>query len=341
MKTNILSSYKELKEKFPLDKKDSIFLKKTQKIIKNIFLKKDKKLIVFMGPCSLHDETSIIQYANELKTLQKDLKNLFLIMRVFFEKSRSANSWKGFLYDPNLDNTCDIKNGLIRVRKLLLTLTQLKVPTCCEFLEPNASYYFNDLISWGFIGARTCYSNVHRHFASSLSIPIGFKNPLDGDISSVINAAIVAKSSQNYISINNEGKICQISSDGNILSHIVLRGSNKSTNFDEISINNTIKLMKEKNAFFPIIIDCAHGNAKNDHNNQIKVFKYVITNLLKKNYPIIGLMLESHLNEGKQSPDLSNLKSGLSITDPCISLKKTKELILFADDYIKKALPHL
>ncbi len=335
MKTNTLLSYNELKEKFPLEKKDLIFLNKTKKIINNVFLKKDKKIIIFMGPCSIHDEPSAIEYAKKLMSLQKSLKNIFLIMRVFFEKSRSTLSWKGYLYDPYLNSTFDIENGITLVRKLLIKLTKLNVPICCEFLDPNVAYYFNDLISWGFIGARTCCSTFHRHFASSLSIPIGFKNTLDGDITASINGAIVAKNPQNYISIDNNGKICQISTDGNIFSHIVLRGSNSSINYDQKSLDNVIILMKEKNVNFPIIIDCSHGNALNNHNNQIKAFKYVITNLLEKNYPIIGLMLESHLYDGKQSKDLLNLRFGLSITDSCISFKKTKDLVLFADDFLK------
>lgn len=335
MKTNILLSYNELKEKFPIGVNEQKFLKDTQKLIKNIFLKKDKKLIIFMGPCSIHDENSALLYAKKLKTLQKDLKNIFLIMRVFFEKSRSCNSWKGYLYDHSLDNSNDIENGIIKVRKLLIELTKLNVPICTEFLDPNASYYFNDLISWGFIGARTSLSTFHRQFASSLSIPIGFKNSIDGDINSSINGAIVAKNKQNYISIDNNGKICQISTDGNEFSHVVLRGSNTSINYDKYSLDVTLSLMNEKNVHFPIVIDCSHGNAQNDHNNQIKVFNYILNNLVGNKYSIIGLMLESHLNDGKQTADLLNLRFGLSITDPCISFEKTEKLILYAEDFLK------
>jgi len=336
MKTSILPSYNEFKKQLPLNKEDSKFLKDTQKIIKNIFLKKEKKIIIFMGPCSIHDEKSAILYAKKLKLLQKSSKNIFLIMRVFFEKSRSSNSWKGFLYDPFINNTFDIKKGIIKVRKLLIALTRLKVPICCEFLDPNSSYYFNDLISWGFIGARTCCSTVHRHFASSLSIPIGFKNTLDGNVSDSINGAIVARSAQSYIGIDKNGKLCQISSFGNTFSHIVLRGSNKSINYDQTSLNTIINIMKKENTNFPIIIDCSHGNAQNNHNNQIKVFTYIIKNLIKNNYPIIGLMLESYIREGKQSLDLLKLRFGLSITDPCINFKKTKKLILFAEEFLNK-----
>lgn len=337
MKKTTLPSYKEIKEKFFPSKTDKLFLKHSKNLIKNIFLKKEKKLIIFTGPCSIHDETSAILYAKKLKNLQTKLKNIFLIMRVFFEKSRSQNSWKGFLYDPYLNNTYDIKKGLIKVRKLLLKITKLNLPISCELLDPNTSYYFDDLISWAFIGARTSASTVHRHFASNLSIPVGFKNPVDGDINTAINAAMVAKNPQNFIGIEENGQICQIASNGNLFSHIVLRGSTTTTNYDKTSIEATLKMMKEKNAFFPMIIDCSHGNTKNNYNNQLKVFNYVIKNLLNNNYPILGLMLESHLNKGKQKLDLLNLKFGLSITDPCISFEKTKQLILFAEDFLKKS----
>lgn len=333
MKTKILLSYNQLKNKLPLSEENLKFLCETQTIIKNIFLKKEKKIIVFMGPCSIHDETSSILYAKKLKNLQRDVKNIFLVMRVFFEKSRSGHSWKGYLYDSDLNNTFNIEKGIIKVRKLLIKLTNLQVPVCCEFLDPNASYYFDDLISWGFIGARTSSSAIHRHFASSLSIPIGFKNSVDGDLSNSINGAIVAKNPQNYISIDPNGTICKISTEGNNFSHIVLRGSNTSTNYDQKSLKKVMNLMKEKDVDFPIIIDCSHGNSQYNHQNQIKVFNYVIKNI-SKNSSVIGLMLESHLNEGKQPIDLLNLRFGLSITDSCISFEETKNMILFADNFI-------
>lgn len=335
MKTNVLFSYKELKEKLPLSHNESLFLAEIKKTIKNIFLKKEKQLVVFVGPCSIHDEASAILYAKKLKELRKDLKNVLLIMRVFFEKSRSANSWKGYLYDPDLNNSFNIEMGIIKARKLLLRLAKLHIPVCCEFLDPNASCYFDDLISWGFIGARTASSSFHRQFASSLSIPIGFKNSLDGDIRTAVNGAIVAANAQNYIGIDINGKICQISTGGNDFSHIVLRGSNTSANYDEKSVKGAVFIMKEKNADFPIVIDCSHGNARNDHKNQTEVFEYAIQNLLNKNYPVIGLMLESHIYEGKQAYNPLNLRFGLSITDPCLGFEKTEELIVFADEFIK------
>jgi 3-deoxy-7-phosphoheptulonate synthase len=336
MKQIPLFSYKTLKKKFFLCKESKDFLLSTKEKIKNIFFQKEKKIIIFTGPCSIHDEKSALLYAKKLKSLQKNLKNIFLIMRVFYEKPRSKNSWNGFLYDPDLNNSCNVKKGIIKVRKLLLKLTKLKIPISCEFLDPNTSYYFDDLISWAFIGARTSASMIHRHFASCLSIPVGFKNSIDGDVQIAINSAIVAKNPHSFVGINENGNICQTITKGNIFSHIVLRGSGISTNYDKNSIENILKIMKEKKKNFPIIIDCSHGNTQNDYNNQINVFEYVIKNLITKNYPILGLMLESHLNDGKQNFNLSNLKFGFSITDPCISFEKTKNLLLFADDFLKK-----
>lgn len=333
-KTNSLRSYKKLKEKYPLDNDSLQFYESTKTNIKNIFLKKEEKIVVFVGPCSIHDEKSTLLYAQKLRDLQKDLKNILLVMRVFFEKSRSSNSWRGFLYDPTLDSTSTIEDGIIRVRKLLLELAKLKIPVCSEFLDPNVANYFNDLISWGFIGARTCYSTPHRQLASSLEIPIGFKNPLDGDIKAAINGAIVAKNPQKYVGIDQNGKICEISTQGNAFSHIVLRGSNNFENYDESKIKEVINLMESQKQNFPIVIDCSHGNSKNNCNNQINVFRYIIDNIINK-YPLLGIMLESHIKEGKQPLDLLNLRFGLSITDACISFESAKELILLADDTIK------
>ncbi len=326
-------TYKELKQKFPLKSDNLKFLDHIKNIYKSIFYNKHlNKLIIFAGPCSIHLEKEALLYAEKLKKLQKVLKNIFLIMRVFYEKSRSENSWKGFLYDPDLDNSFNIENGLIKTRRLLIKLTKMKVPIATEIVDPNVFNFFDDLITWGFIGARTSASQLHRHFVSSLKIPIGFKNALDGDINIAINGAIISKSKQNFISIDNDGKISQIISDGNKFTHIVLRGSKTSINYDEKSIAKTVELMKEKKQNFPIIIDCAHGNSKYNHQNQIIAFQDILHLIKEKNFPIIGIMLESNLKEGKQNLNPLNLRFGKSITDPCIDFEKTKDLILKADE---------
>ncbi|NGX34646.1 MAG: Phospho-2-dehydro-3-deoxyheptonate aldolase, Tyr-sensitive [Candidatus Anoxychlamydiales bacterium] len=333
MKKICFPTYKGLKQKLTLNSDNLKFLEDSKKICKNIFYKNSlNKLIIFTGPCSIHSEKEALLYAEKLKILQKDLKNIFLIMRAYFEKPRSENSWKGFLYDPNLDNSFDIETGLKKTRNLLIDITKMRVPIATEIVDPNVFNYFDDLITWGFIGARTSASSLHRHFASSLKIPIGFKNALDGDIKIAINGAFISKNKQNFISVDENGKICQTKSNGNKLSHIVLRGSKTSINYDEKSLNNTLKLMKEKNQNFPIIIDCSHGNSQYTHLNQINAFEYTMDMIKEKKYPIIGIMLESNLKAGKQALDLLNLRFGKSITDSCISFEETKDLIKTADE---------
>lgn len=341
MKKNSFPTYKDLKQKITIRNDNLKFLDYTKSFCKNVFFKKTlNKLIVFAGPCSIHSEKESLIYAEKLKNLQKDLKNIFLIMRVFYEKPRSENSWKGFLYDPNLDNSLNIETGLIKTRKLLLDITHMRVPIATEIVDPNVFNYFNDLITWGFIGARTSSSPLHRHFASSMKIPVGFKNTLDGDVKIAINAAITSKNKQSFISIDDDGRICQKSSSGNEFSHIVLRGSKTSINYDEKSLINTSELMKEKKQNFPIIIDCSHGNSRYIYQNQIKAFEYILGLIEKEIFPIIGVMLESNLKEGKQNLNPLNLRFGKSITDPCIDFEKTKDLIFKADEKLSKLYFH-
>ncbi|MFA6118672.1 MAG: 3-deoxy-7-phosphoheptulonate synthase [Parachlamydiales bacterium] len=340
MELKSLPSYKSLKNLISLSNQDINFLNSSLKTAKNIFLKNDNKVIVFAGPCSIHDENSAIIYAKKLRNLQKNLKNIFIIMRVFFEKARSKNSWRGFLYDPELNSSCDIEEGIKKVRRLLIEITKLKVPICTEFVDPNISSYFDDLITWGFIGARTSASSLHRHYASSLSIPVGFKNSLDGDLEIPINATTVAKSPQSFVSIDENGKICNILSKGNNFSHIVLRGSKTKVNYDDSSLEDAVKKMNFNEIATPIVIDCSHGNSQSDHRNQITAFRHSINSIIKNQYPIIGLMLESNLFEGNQKTDLLKLRFGLSITDPCIDFETTGKLLLEADEMLNKSAIH-
>ncbi|MBN2478872.1 MAG: 3-deoxy-7-phosphoheptulonate synthase [Parachlamydiales bacterium] len=335
-----LITYKKVKSDLPLTSDIKTKLQNFQKNLKNIFLQKEKKLIIFTGPCSIHDEKAAMEYAKNLTNLQKNLKNVLLIMRFHYEKPRSNNCWKGYFYDPKLDGSDDISNSIITIRKMLIKITELGLPISTEFLQPNILNYFDDLISWGFIGARTSASSIHRQLASSYEIPIGFKNSIDGNIEVAIDGAKVAGSKQSFIALNDDSELCQAVTDGNSYSHIVLRGSEKNINYDESSIIRALDLMKNKKFFSPIVIDASHGNSQKNFKNQIKCFEYIFENKILQKYPIIGLMLESNLLEGNQKLNSLNLRFGLSITDSCLGWEESEKLIYFADENFSKSFHH-
>ncbi len=328
-KINPIFTPYELKKNIATDILDKAFIEKSRSTAKNIFLKKDKKLAIVMGPCSIHDEKASIEYGLKFKELSdKVSKKIFLIMRAHFSKPRSALGWKGFMHDPKLNNSNHLNTGIKATRSLLVKLTQLKIPLACEFLDINTYLYFEDLITWGFIGARTATSQPHRELASSFSFPIGFKNSLDGDINITIDSIKTSNHPHNLITIDDDGKIAALETFGNPFSHIVLRGSKSETNFDEKNISNVINLLKEKNLFQSIMIDCSHDNAKKSLTNLKKCFQDVLTQAIYNN-AIVGMMFESNLKEGSQTlKNPYSLNYGVSITDPCLSWEDSEKLIL-------------
>ncbi len=326
---NHLPSPKDIKKTFMLSEKNKNFISKAREMAKNIFLKKEKRKVIILGPCSIHEESVAIDYAKKIKSLPEYLKDkFFFIMRFYCEKPRSSFGWKGFFYDPSLDGSNDLLSGIIKVRKLLLQITELEIPCATEFLDPILSRYIEDLITWGMIGARTSLSQLHWQLASSLAFPIGIKNPINGNIFSLLGAAISASNPHTFPSIQENGVLGIFTSTGNKFIHLVLRGSLTSPNYDPKYIESILTLMKDKNIFFPLLIDCSHDNSKKDEKNQIKVFNSILE---QDNDSIIGLMLESNLFRGKQS--LINpyvLKYGISVTDSCLDWEMTKELLNLA-----------
>lgn len=289
---------------------------------------KDSRLAVVVGPCSLHDKNSAIEYALRLTELQKQVEETcLLVMRAHIEKPRTCLGWKGMLHDPLLNGKENLVEGLFICRELLVDLANTGIPLASEFLDPLASCYFSDLISWGFIGARTSTSQTHRQLASSLPMPIGCKNGIDGNIESVIQGAIAARHPHNFLHIDAEGRIGVIKSSGNRASHIVLRGSDLKTNYDHESILFATKLCEDLELDSRILIDCSHGNSQKNLNNQIHVFSSVFTQYKEGNHHILGVMLESHLKEGNQlfSPSIC---PSTSLTDPCLGWSTTEELLL-------------
>ena len=341
MDTNItliktIPSPNELIKKYVLNIEDELFIKESRINIENILTNKDDRLIVIIGPCSIHDYDLAIEYANHVKVFQVQNPNLFIVMRVYFEKPRSRHGWKGYIYDPDLNETYDINKGLNLARKLLLEITKLRIPIGCEFLDTISPQYLSDLVSWGAIGARTSESQIHRQLASGLSMPVGFKNLTDGDYKKAIDGILSAKYSHQFLGIDYEGKACHVSTKGNEYSHLILRGGLK-PNYYQKDVEEISKELEKEKINAGIIIDCSHGNtakgpisAKSpiSANTQKEYVKQVlvacsITRLIGlRKYNIKGVMIESNIGSGNQKLS-SSLKRGVSITDGCIDIKSS------------------
>jgi 3-deoxy-7-phosphoheptulonate synthase len=327
-----------LKRELPVNEKSTETVIYGRKGIERIIQGSDNRLLVIVGPCSIHDESAAYEYAEKLNTLRKSIeKTLFVIMRVYFEKPRTSVGWKGLINDPNLDGTCDIQKGLRKARRILLRITEMGLPTATEFLETITPQFVDDLVSWAAIGARTTESQIHREMASGLSMPVGFKNATDGNLSTAINALVAARAPQSFLGIDQEGRTCIVKTAGNPFSHIVLRGG-KRPNYDALSIEEARLELVSRNLPEGIMVDCSHANSKKKFQGQAVVWKNILHQYLNGNDAIMGLMLESNLNEGNQkfSGDFSNLKYGVSITDECISWESTRQLLLDTDKKIRR-----
>ncbi|MFS8563705.1 MAG: 3-deoxy-7-phosphoheptulonate synthase [Rhabdochlamydiaceae bacterium] len=333
----VFLSPKEVKTIHSLSLKGKAFIAKSRLTIQDILSGKDQRIAIILGPCSIHDIESAILYASKLKKLSDTVKETcFLVMRVYLEKPRTVAGWKGFLYDPYLDESNAIEEGISLSRKLLIALANLEIPVATEFLSPLAAFYLDDLISWGFIGARTTSSQIHRELASYLPLPIGFKNNTDGNVEQAAHGVIAARMPHTFLHTNVEGKISVAESEGNPHTHIVLRGGEKHINYDHDSISQTLKTLRSLAISSRILVDCAHGNCKKNHNKQRDAFLSALGQIHEGNTHLMGMMVESYLSAGHQllPEDPSSLVPGVSITDPCIDWSETEELVLLADELI-------
>lgn len=338
---NLLPSPKEIKSFLPITFDQNLFIKETRRQVSAILKGEDSRLLLIVGPCSIHNMEEAKEYAKKIKILQDEVKDHFLIlMRVYFAKSRTSIGWKGFLFDPDLNNNCDVQKGIVLTRELLIFLAENQVPAATEFLDPLSVNYFEDLISWGCIGARTSESQTHRELASGLQMPIGFKNNTNGSIKIAVSGAYTSGKPHTFFGINEEGFLTKITTKGNNNCHIVLRGGDSGTNYDPKSIEQALKLIKENKLSEKIMIDCSHDNALSNHNNQTSVFESVINQIIEGNTNIFGLIIESYHFEGKQNFSPSSeklaLKYGISITDPCISWETTERLIMWGYKKLQK-----
>ena len=325
----------ELVNKHPINDEISKLVYGTRNEISQILHDKDDRLFVVVGPCSIHDPESAIEYAQRLA--QESVKfneNLLLIMRVYFEKPRTTVGWKGLINDPDINETFNIAKGVEIARKLLIDIANLGLPAGTEFLDPISPQYVTDIISWGAIGARTAESQIHRELASGLSCPIGIKNGTDGGLKAAIDGIQAANHSHVFLGATKEADIAMLKTAGNIDTHIILRGG-KTPNYDKESIENTLIALREAEVNESIMIDASHGNSQKKFKEQIPVIDNISNQIIEGNKNIKGIMIESHLNEGNQKIS-DNLKYGQSITDACMGWEDTVKCLENLNNAIDK-----
>ena len=296
---------------------------------------KDDRLFVVVGPCSIHDPESAIEYATKLTEQNSKLKeNLLIIMRVYFEKPRTTVGWKGLINDPDINETYDIAKGVEMARKLLIEIANLKLPAGTEFLDPISPQYVTDIISWGAIGARTAESQIHRELASGLSCPIGIKNGTNGGLKAAIDGIQAANHSHVFLGATKEADIAMLKTAGNHDSHIILRGG-KNPNYDKQSVEATLTALREADVNESIMIDASHGNSQKKFKQQIPVIENISEQIKHGDKNIKGIMIESHLNEGNQKIS-DNLTYGQSITDACMGWEDTVNCLNKLNDAVIK-----
>lgn len=323
----------DLRQVFPMSDNGREFVSRSRERIKDILHRRDSRLMVVVGPCSIHDPDAAVEYAKRLSSLARRVQDqLLLVMRVYFEKPRTTVGWKGLINDPDMDGSHNISKGLGIARGLLCKLTDLGVPVANEMLDPITPEYVADLISWGAIGARTTESQTHRELASGLSFPIGFKNGTDGNLQIAIDAMISARAPHSFLGINREGRTSIVQTTGNPDVHIVLRGGSRKPNYHPDDISHTEESLTKSGLFNTIMVDCSHGNSNKDFRKQPDVLEQVINQVVSGNNSLSGIMLESNLEEGNQKvpADHSQLKYGVSITDACINWDTTERVLLEA-----------
>ena len=307
-----------------------------------ILNQEDPRLLVVIGPCSIHDEKSALEYAARLSQLQKEFAdNMEIVMRVYFEKPRTTIGWKGLINDPHLDGSQDIETGLKMARKLLLQIVGMGLPAATEFLDPIVPQYIADLITWAAIGARTTESQTHREMASGLSMPVGLKNSTDGSLQVAIDAMGATRHPHSFLGLNEDGVTSIVRTNGNPNAHVVLRGGRAMTNYDAASIQAAeAKLISEK--FPPVLmVDCSHANSEKKFAKQEDVWRSVVEQRAGGTKSLIGLMVESHLNEGNQPIPKKNseLRYGVSITDSCIGWEATERMLRWGYEKLAKKNP--
>jgi 3-deoxy-7-phosphoheptulonate synthase len=329
--SDLLATPEEVKRRLPLTVRAAETVFESREIVRAILERRDPRLFIVVGPCSIHDVVAAREYADRLQNLARRVApTMLLIMRVYFEKPRTTMGWKGLINDPDMDDSFHIEKGILLARELLLYVAELGLPAGTEALDPIMPQYISELITWTAIGARTTESQTHREMASGLSTPVGFKNGTDGALAASINALESVRHPHHFLGITQQGQSAVFRTRGNSHAHIVLRGGGGRVNYDAVSIALAERQLTAANLPATIVVDCSHGNSNKDPSVQPLVAENCITQILDGNRSIVGLMLESHLKAGNQPipKDLSTLEYGVSITDPCIDWQSTETLLL-------------
>jgi len=329
-----------LKAELPMSEATNHTVVSGREAVMHILRREDPRLLVVVGPCSIHDVNGALEYGKKLSKLRNELsEQLEIVMRVYFEKPRTTTGWKGLINDPHLDGSYDIEAGLKKARRLLLDLTAMGLPTATEFLDPIIPQYTADLVSWAAVGARTTESQTHREMASGLSMPIGFKNGTDGGLQIAIDAMLSARSPHSFLGIDQDGITSIIRTTGNETGHVVLRGGRVSPNYDAESLREAELLLIKAGLPPALMVDCSHANSAKQHARQEEVWRSLIQQRIAGNQVLIGVMVESYLKEGNQPfpRPVRELLPGVSITDACISWEMTERMLRSGADELAKS----
>ena len=337
--SDLLATPEEIKRRLPLTEHAAETVFRSREIVRAILERRDPRLFIVVGPCSIHDVVAAREYAGRLRALAARVEStMLLIMRVYFEKPRTTVGWKGLINDPDIDDSFHIEKGITIARQLLLEIAEMGLPAGTEALDPIMPQYLSELITWTAIGARTTESQTHREMASGLSTPVGFKNGTDGSLAASINALRSVRHPHHFLGITQQGQSAVFRTRGNMHAHLVLRGGGGRVNYDAVSIAVAERELAAANLPPNIVVDCSHGNSNKEPSLQPMVAENCVSQILDGNRSIVGLMLESHLNAGSQSipKDLSKLEYGVSITYPCIDWQTTESLLLKMHESLRR-----
>ncbi len=332
----------DLHMRLPLSDKAGEVVLRGREALKDILDRKNPRLFVVVGPCSIHDPVAGLDYARRLKTLQDEVADtMLLVMRVYFEKPRTTTGWKGYINDPDMDDSFHVERGMYNARQFLLDVCELGLPTATEALDPISPQYLGDLIAWTAIGARTTESQTHREMSSGLSTPVGFKNGTDGDIDIAINAILSASHPHSFLGLNGQGRVSIVRTRGNRHGHVVLRGGDGRPNYDTVSVAMAEQALAKAKLPANVVVDCSHANSFKNPELQPLVMADVVNQVRFGNKSLVGVMIESNLIGGKQAipADLSQLKYGCSVTDGCVGWETTEKMIRDAHALLRDVLP--